>query len=154
MSRYGQFDITGNKDGDGDPCPRTWDPLRQCWSDDWKGYIYGTEAKQHEIRHKELRYRVSDKQHAPDPRKIMDIIDAAQKDPNLATCAIAEILDQLYHQDDYHVLSTLDGYNTWLQPSGYDSFRYMNDAALKAKIPPRDIALVRMLLKFDGHMIR
>lgn len=25
---YGRFDITGNRIKDGDPCPRTWDPLR------------------------------------------------------------------------------------------------------------------------------
>lgn len=36
MSRYGQMDITGFKDSDGEPCPRVWDDLRQCWSDDWK----------------------------------------------------------------------------------------------------------------------
>jgi hypothetical protein len=36
MSIYGQFDITGSKDSDGEPCPRTWDPIRQCYSDDWK----------------------------------------------------------------------------------------------------------------------
>jgi hypothetical protein len=25
MSRYGQYDITGNKDADGEPCPRVYD---------------------------------------------------------------------------------------------------------------------------------
>ena len=40
MSLYGQYDLTGAKDSDGEPCPRTWDPLRQCWSDDWKSYLY------------------------------------------------------------------------------------------------------------------
>jgi small subunit ribosomal protein S29 len=40
MSRYGQFDISGVSDADGDPQPRTWDPLRQCWSDDWKNFLY------------------------------------------------------------------------------------------------------------------
>lgn len=28
LDRYGKFDITGVKDGDGEPCPRTWDQLR------------------------------------------------------------------------------------------------------------------------------
>jgi len=51
-------------------------------------------------------------------------------------------------------MCTLDGFNTWLQPSKYDSFRYVNDPLLKGFIPPRDIALVRLLMKFDGHMLR
>ena len=28
MDRYGKFDMTGVRDGDPEPCPRTWDPLR------------------------------------------------------------------------------------------------------------------------------
>ena len=152
MSRFGQYDLTGAKDADGEPCPRTWDPLRQCWSDDWKQYLYDDELKHEEVKGKLLDYRLSDK--CSDPKKLIDIVEAGIADPILATNAIAEILEQLYHQDDHHVLFTLDGYNTWLNPSEYDSFRYVNDPALKAHIPPRDLALVRLLLKFDGHMVR
>ena len=74
MSRYGKYDITGNNDDEGEPCPRVWDPLRQCWSDDWKDFMYDQENKYYENRYKELRYRVADK--CPDPVKIMDIIEA------------------------------------------------------------------------------
>lgn len=28
LGRYGKFDMTGARDGDPEPCPRTWDPLR------------------------------------------------------------------------------------------------------------------------------
>jgi hypothetical protein len=152
MSRYGQYSMTGIRDSDGEACPRTWDPLRQCWSDDWKAFIYETEFKALDVRYKEMQYRISDK--CRDPKKIMDIVEAGKKDPMLATNAIAEILEQLYHQDKFQVLCTLDGYNTWLQPSEYDSFRYANDPKLKSKIPPKDLSLVRLLMKFDGHMMR
>lgn len=152
MSLFGQYDITGQKDGDGEPCPRTWDPIRQCWSDDWKGFLYDQELKQLDQRYKEYRYRLSDK--CADPKKIIDIIDTAIADPMLATNAIAEVLEQLYNQDQFHVLFTMDGYNTWLNPTEYESFRYMNDGKLKGNIPPKDLALVRLLQKFDGHMIR
>lgn len=91
MSLFGNYDITGQKDQDGDPCPRTWDPMRQCWSDDWKGYLYDQELKQLETRFKEYRYRLADK--CPDPKKIMDIIDAGTADPMLATNAVAEVLE-------------------------------------------------------------
>lgn len=112
MSRYGQYDITGNKDADGEPCPNVYDPLRQCWSDDWKGFMYETEVKALDQRYKELQYRVSDK--CPDPKTLMDIIEVGVSDPMLATNAIAEVLEQLYHQDKHHVLFAMDGYNTWL----------------------------------------
>ena len=152
MSRFGKFDITGVRDGDAEPCPRVWDPIRQCWSDDWKNFLYDQEIKSYEQRYKDLSYRLSDK--CQDPKKIMDIVQAGIADPNLATNAIAEILDQLYHQDNFQVLCTLDGYNTWLNPSSYASFRYKNDPKSKSLIPPKDLALVRLLMKFDGHMLR
>tara|TARA_B110001450_G_C17381051_1_gene383736 strand:+ start:131 stop:418 length:288 start_codon:yes stop_codon:yes gene_type:complete len=91
MSVYGNYDLTGQKDQDGDPCPRTWDAIRQCWSDDWKGYLYDQELKENDQRYKEFRYRVSDK--CPDPKKIMDIIDVGTADPMLATNAVAEVLE-------------------------------------------------------------
>jgi hypothetical protein len=52
------------------------------------------------------------------------------------------------------VLVTLDGYNNWLKPSDYRSFRYKNDGDLKGRIPPKDLALVRLFMKFDGHLLR
>ena len=81
-------------------------------------------------------------------------MEAGKKDPMLATNAIAEILEQLKHQDKYHVMVTLDGFNTWLQPSVYASFRYVNNGSSKALIPPKDLSLVRLLLRFDGHFLR
>jgi hypothetical protein len=34
------------------------------------------------------------------------------------------------------------------------SFRYDSNSRLSGFIPPQDFALVRMLMKFDGHLIR
>lgn len=48
----------------------------------------------------------------------------------------------------------LDGFNTFFQPSDYPSFRYENNKHYKGFIPPYDIALCRLLMKFDGHFIR
>ena len=36
MSHYGKYDISGVKDGDPEPNPKVWDPLRKVWSDSWK----------------------------------------------------------------------------------------------------------------------
>lgn len=54
LSRFGQYDITGIKDADGDPFPRTWDEERQCWSDDWKDFLYEQEKKELKVRYEEL----------------------------------------------------------------------------------------------------
>jgi small subunit ribosomal protein S29 len=48
----------------------------------------------------------------------------------------------------------MDGYNDWLKPSEYVSFRYENQRHLRGRIPPQDIAMVRLLMKFDGHMAK
>lgn len=99
-----------------------------------------------------MNVRCSDK--VPDPKKLIEIIDYGISNPELATSCFGEVLEQLYHTDKYHVLIAADGYNDWFKPSGYPSFRYENDKKLRGHIPPKDIALVRMLMKFDGHMIR
>lgn len=90
----------------------------------------------------------------PDPKKLIDIIDFGIMDPELATSCFAEVLEQLYNTDKFHVLWAMDGYNDWLKPSDYLSFRYENSRSLRGRIPPHDIALVRLLMRFDGHMAR
>lgn len=39
-------------------------------------------------------------------------------------------------------------------PTRYPSYRYANDRRLDSKIPPHDLALVRLLMKFDGQFMR
>lgn len=115
MSKYGKYDNTGFKDRYGEPCPRTWDADRQCWSDDWKQFIYEQENKAMNQRYDELDYRVADKN--PDPKTLMDIVRVGEADPFLATNAIGEIYEQCVQSDKYHTLFAMDGYNSWLQPS-------------------------------------
>lgn len=44
MSEYGKYDISGVRDDEPEPCPRTWDEKRKAWSDDWKQFLF-----EHEI---------------------------------------------------------------------------------------------------------
>ena len=99
-----------------------------------------------------MNYRCADK--LPDPKKLIDIVDMGILEPELATNCFAEVLEQLYHADKFHVLWAIDGYNDWLKPSLYPSFRYENSRKLRGHIPPHDIAMVRLLMKFDGHMAK
>lgn len=72
----------------------------------------------------------------------------------MATSCFGELLEQLYHSDKFHTLFAIDGFNDWLKPSKYLSFRYVSDPNHNGYIPPQDFALVRMLMRFDGHMMR
>lgn len=99
-----------------------------------------------------MNYKAADK--LPDPKKLIDIVNLGLTEPELATCCFGEILEQLYHSKKFHVLWCLDGINDWFKPSDYLSFRYENSNKLGGRIPPQDIAMVRMLMKFDGHFSR
>lgn len=90
----------------------------------------------------------------PDPKNLIDIVDLGLANPDLATSCFGELLEQLYHSDRFHTLLAIDGFNDWMKPSNYLSFRYDSDPRAKGKIPPQDFALIRMLMRMDGHMIR
>ena len=95
LDSYGKFDMTGVHEDEDEPFPRVWDPLRQCWSDDWKNFLYDHENKFFEQKYKKLNYNLAAK--CPEPKKVADFIKVAQEDDYLATNAIAEILHQVYN---------------------------------------------------------
>ena len=88
------------------------------------------------------------------PKTLHDIVQFGLDNPDASTNAFAEILHQLYKSDKYQSLICVDGINQWYQPSFYPSFRYANYRKLKSHIPPQDLALCRLLMKFDGHYMR
>lgn len=152
MSLYGNFDISGVKDGDAEPCPRVWDPKRQQWSDTWKEQLFDLEIKNLQAKYETMNYRLSDR--LADPKTMIEICDAGIENADLATNAIAEILEQLYKTDKYKTVITIDNFNTWYQPSKFPSFRYESDRHLSGFIPPHDLALCRLFMRFDGHFMR
>lgn len=99
-----------------------------------------------------MNVRCSDK--LRDPKKLIEVVNFGINNPELATSCLGEVLTQLYHTNKHHVLICMDGYNDWFNKSGSESFRYENIKAYNGTIPPKDFAIVRMLMKFDGHMMR
>ena len=89
-----------------------------------------------------------------DPKTLLDIVDEGINNSEVAINALAEVLEQLRLTDKVHTMITMDDYNTFLRPSGFPSFRYMNSRKLRGMIPPHDIALARLLMRFDGHLSR
>lgn len=126
--------------------------MRKTWSDEWKTKLYDFEVKMLENQYEEMEYRMKDK--LPEPTKLIEIVDMGLEDPKLATNAFAEVLEQLYDTDQFQVMIAVDGFNDWLKPTGYPSFRYENSRVLRGFIPPQDIALIRLFMRFDGHFIR
>ena len=91
MSYYGKYDISGIKDGEAEPCPRVWDESRKTWSDEWKQLLYAEEIKAFQDLYDKMNYRLSDK--LRDPKKLIEIVEAGIENPEIATCAFAEVLE-------------------------------------------------------------
>jgi len=143
MSQYGMYDLTGVRDDEPEPCPRAWDKNRNTWNDDWKQFLYEHEIEYYQKKYDAMKYRLSDK--LRDPKKLIEIAEAGANDREVATNAFAELLNQCYNTDKFQTLVCVDGINTWMQPSAYPSFRYANYRKLASRIPPHDLALVRLL---------
>jgi hypothetical protein len=121
------------------------------WYDSWKEQLYDIEIKNLQAKYESMNFRLSDK--LSDPKTLMQIVDEGIANPDLATNAIAEILEQLYKSDKQKTLVTVDNYNQWFMPTKFTSFRYSNDKNLRGNIPPHDLALCRLFMKFDGHFM-
>ena len=149
LDLYGKFDMTGISDDEPEPCPRIWDNQRKVWSDAWKQHLTDFELKEIAENTPKMMERISD--HLKEPKTLSEIAEYGINNSDQAISAIAEILNQLYNQDQTNVLVAIDGYSDWFRPSMYKSFRYPSKRYF---IPPYDIALPRLLMKFDGHFIR
>jgi len=101
QSLYGQYDLSGIKDTEFEPCPRFWDEKHQCWSDSWKEKLYDVEINYYDQQYDLLAFRLASPDKLPEPRYISDIVNFGIANPELATNAVAELLEQLYHTDKY-----------------------------------------------------
>lgn len=87
------------------------------------------------------------------PKTLFDIIDAGIKNPEYATCAMAEVLQQVY-ESDHLICELVDGYSHFFRPCWYRSFKYFNDRGLFGHIPPYHVAHCRMFAHLDGHKLK
>jgi len=58
-----------------------------------------------------MNYRLSDK--LTDPKLLIHIVEEGINNPEIATNAIAEVLEQLYNSDKYKTMIAVDNYNNW-----------------------------------------
>ena len=99
MSLYGLYDISGCRDDEPEPCPRVWDAKRKTWSDAWKQFLLEPEIEHFTKIYDKMNYRLADK--LSDPKKLYEIAHAGASDPELATNALGELLNQCYNTDKF-----------------------------------------------------
>jgi hypothetical protein len=90
----------------------------------------------------------------PTPANLLEVLEFGLANPIYGTNALAEILEQLYNTDDCNVLVLVDEANEFFRPTHYQSIKYVNLKHTKGFIPPYDIALSRLFMRFDGHRIK
>ena len=86
-------------------------------------------------------------------KSIIEIIDAGIKNPEYATCAMAEVLNQVYNTD-HLICEIVDGFSHFYRPCWYRSYKYFNDRGLFGGIPPYHMAHCRLFVHLDGHKLK
>lgn len=148
LDRYGFFNVSG--------CHINEPKAVQNVFDEWtQTHLYDSDKllMEGELQHKQglqRHLKTLLKEKLPAPRTVLELASFAEKDPEYVINVLAEVIEQLQHQDKYSVLTAVDDYNWFFRRSIYRSFRYDNKV-LKAKIPPYHLALCRMLMRMDGH---
>lgn len=152
LKEYGKFNIVGTKDDDPEPNPILWDDRTKTYTDSWKEWnaipeeeIVASDHPDHHLRLKEV---------LPKPKNLLEIVNAGIENNRVATCAVAELMYALSRSEQHKTMFLVDSYNELFKPTIYDSYKYANFKNYSGKIPPHDIALLRMFMKFDGHFYK
>jgi hypothetical protein len=152
LNEYGKCDFAGIRDGEPEAVPVLWDERREVYTDSWEAY---NAIPQEEIEVRDYPDHVKRVSTLlPKPKTLLDIVNFGIDNLRFSNSALAEIMHQLYKSDKHKVMFLIDEYNEWFRPSVYDSYKYANYKGYNTKIPPMDLALVRLFMKFDGHFIK
>lgn len=83
----------------------------------------------------------------------MDIINAGLNNPTYSTCALAEVLHQVYESDKLTV-EVVDDFSWLYKGTVYRNYKYYNDSDLFGAVPPYHIAHIRYFVNLDGHKLK
>lgn len=149
---YGRYDFAGNCMDDPEANPILWDERRQVYTDSWKTHNIIPEEQ---INLKDYPDHTQNlKENLPNPKTIMEIVEYGISNERMACNALAEVISYFNHSAKHKTIFLIDGYNEWFKPSMYDSYKYANYKGYENKIPPYDLAMCRMFMRFNGHMIK
>lgn len=147
MPDFGTINFAGEKDGAFDTFPTLWDEQREIFTDSWKQFPFSQSIDDIARKYPDQAQRISD---FIQPRTLMDIVDFGLENQRFATNAIAEVLQAIKMNKEIKNLTIIDEYNEFLKPSNYYSYRFANN--FKSHVPPFALALVRLIVSFDGHL--
>ena len=150
MSIYGKCDLAGTIAGDPEFNTRVYNKKRKYWSDDWKLHFPNEKLKEFWDIKANAQKKVLEKM-PKEPKKWIDIVTPALKEPILCTAAVGEILRQLKQTKGCNSLIAVDDYNEWYLNTQFKSFRYENSKETKYGVPGYDFAIPRMFMRLDSH---
>lgn len=149
---YGRHDFAGNSIDDPEANPILWDERRQVYTDSWK--VHNT-IPEEQINLKDYPdHSQTIKELLPNPKTVLEIVEYGISNDRMACNALAEVIAYFIQSEKHKTIFLIDGYNEWFKPSAYDSYKYANYKGYEMKIPPYDLAMCRMFMRFQGHMIK
>jgi small subunit ribosomal protein S29 len=152
MDIYGFYDIVGVHQKEEAPVQNFYIEDRQTYFFETDKFKDAEEINRNLIEQQPFDVTLKDK--LPQPATLMDIVQFGLKHPDYCTNAIAEILEQVYHLESHPTLVVVDDYNWFYRPTNNPSYIYQNLKTLDGFVPPYHVALARLFMKFDGHMIK
>lgn len=152
LNEFGKFNIAGTYDDDAEPNMVLWDHRSQTYTNSWQEF--NATAEEEIVAHDHPDHTTRLSHFLPKPKTLLDIVNYGIGNERMATCAFAELMHALSRSEKHKTMFLVDNYNELFKPSGYGSYKYANFKDYDGKIPPHDIALCRMFMKFDGHMFK
>jgi len=149
---YGRYDFAGNCLDDNESNPILWDERRQVYTDSWKEHNVIPEEEINLKDYPDHTQTLND--NLPNPKNILEIVEYGIANQRMSCNALAEVIAYFINSNKHKTIFLIDGYNEWFKPSMYDSYKYANYKKYETKIPPYDLALCRMFMRFNGHMIK
>ena len=90
----------------------------------------------------------------PEPKSLKELVQFGLSNHVYSVNVLYELMEQLYRTDKCNVMVLVDQFDCFFKPSEYLSMKYMNFRQYRDAIPPVDISLSHLFMRFDGHMIR
>lgn len=93
-------------------------------------------------------------QRLKEPKNLLELAQYGLEHETWSINTLAEVLEQIYNLESHNVMVAVDNFNEMFRKSPIREFRYFSYSNLRGYIPPYHYALVRLLMRFDGHKIK
>lgn len=87
------------------------------------------------------------------PSTLLDILEAGISNPVYSTCAMGELLRQVYASQQL-ILEVVDDFSWFYRGTAYRNYKYYNDSHLFGAIPPYHLAHCRFFVNLDGNKLK